>query len=266
MTIRNKVKCSICGREISKSNIAKHETACKSSRKETTYSLTHEGLDCQFCGKTCKNKNSLCNHERLCKLNPNRQQGVGFTSFNKARKAGEIQTWNKGLTKEESASLKKQSETLAQWYLDHPLHTIGGLRETSARACKFGTYKDFYCDSGWELAFLIYQLDHNKKIERCKQSFNYEYQGKVHKYYPDFIIDGVYYEIKGIYRDADYAKIAQFPVDKTLVVIDKKSIYPFTRYCEKHYGKNYTELYDRTKPSWLDLKDPTKQYNFNILE
>jgi hypothetical protein len=26
---------------------------------------------CKFCGKTCKNANSLRNHERLCKLNPN---------------------------------------------------------------------------------------------------------------------------------------------------------------------------------------------------
>lgn len=32
---------------------------------------------CKFCGKTCKNANSLRNHERLCKLNPNRQ----FTKF-----------------------------------------------------------------------------------------------------------------------------------------------------------------------------------------
>lgn len=28
---------------------------------------------CKFCGRTCKNNNSLRNHERLCKENPNRQ-------------------------------------------------------------------------------------------------------------------------------------------------------------------------------------------------
>lgn len=33
---------------------------------------------CRYCGKICKNANSLRNHERLCKLNPNRQ----FTNFN----------------------------------------------------------------------------------------------------------------------------------------------------------------------------------------
>ena len=43
---------------------------------------------CQYCGKICKNANSLRNHERLCKLNPNHQEHTGF-------KHG----WTKGLTK-----------------------------------------------------------------------------------------------------------------------------------------------------------------------
>lgn len=30
-------------------------------------------LNCKFCNKECKNNNSLRNHERLCKLNPDRQ-------------------------------------------------------------------------------------------------------------------------------------------------------------------------------------------------
>lgn len=28
---------------------------------------------CKYCGRLCKNPNSLRNHERLCKSNPNRQ-------------------------------------------------------------------------------------------------------------------------------------------------------------------------------------------------
>ena len=30
-------------------------------------------MNCKFCDKECKNANSLRNHERLCKLNPERQ-------------------------------------------------------------------------------------------------------------------------------------------------------------------------------------------------
>ena len=29
---------------------------------------------CKYCGKECKNSNSLRNHERLCKLNPNKAE------------------------------------------------------------------------------------------------------------------------------------------------------------------------------------------------
>lgn len=32
---------------------------------------------CKFCNKICKNSNSLRNHERLCKLNPDRQVSFG---------------------------------------------------------------------------------------------------------------------------------------------------------------------------------------------
>ena len=32
---------------------------------------------CKFCGKQCKNSNSLRNHERLCKENPDRQPVTG---------------------------------------------------------------------------------------------------------------------------------------------------------------------------------------------
>ena len=37
---------------------------------------------CKFCGKECKNKNSLAQHERRCKENPNRVESP-FVKFNK---------------------------------------------------------------------------------------------------------------------------------------------------------------------------------------
>lgn len=45
-------------------------------------------MNCKFCNKECKNNNSLRNHERLCKLNPNRQ----LTTF---EKYGSIEGFNK---------------------------------------------------------------------------------------------------------------------------------------------------------------------------
>lgn len=44
-------------------------------------------MNCQYCGKECKNSNSLKNHERLCKLNPNKQlSGWTIHNYNKNAK------------------------------------------------------------------------------------------------------------------------------------------------------------------------------------
>lgn len=49
---------------------------------------------CKYCGKECKNLNSLHTHERLCKLNPNRQESP-WVKYNSTKE----NVWNKGLTK-----------------------------------------------------------------------------------------------------------------------------------------------------------------------
>lgn len=249
---RTKVKCKYCGKEISKSNITKHESSCQTKLAKKSYVLTHDGLTCQFCGKICKNRNSLCNHERMCRLNPNRQQGVGFDNFNIERSSGKINSWNKGLTADTDDRIAKQAKSMRKWYKEHPNHNLGGYVATSARNMKYGTYKGYLCDSGWELAFLIYCLDHSIEISRCTEAFNYYFNNKCHKYYPDFIIDGVYYEIKGRYTERDKAKISQFPSDKRLCIIDKTNIHKYLYYCKNTYGKNYINLYDSNLPSWFN--------------
>ena len=45
---------------------------------------------------------------------------------------------------------------------------------------------------------MIYNLDHGIKFERCKEKFEYEFEGKKYNYYPDFKLEnGTYVEIKG---------------------------------------------------------------------
>lgn len=88
---KNKVKCEICGKEISTSNITKHLKSHETHPEYHTkvrgkYKLNHDGLVCQFCGKECKNRNSLCNHERLCKKNPNKQMTASHRKRNINRK------------------------------------------------------------------------------------------------------------------------------------------------------------------------------------
>jgi hypothetical protein len=64
----------------------------------------------------------------------------------------------------------------------------GGYREGSSRGKK-GWYKGYYCDSSWELAFLIYHLENNIDIQRYSGYREYEFNGKLKKYFPDFIVN-----------------------------------------------------------------------------
>jgi len=64
---------------------------------------------------------------------------------------------------------------------------------------KSGWYKGYYCDSSWELAYVIYNLEHNicNFIKNTSDKFEYEYKNEKHFYIPDFKFDdGHYVEIK----------------------------------------------------------------------
>ena len=54
--------------------------------------------------------------------------------------------------------------------------------------------------------------------------FIYYTEGKERKFYPDFIIDGKYYEIKGGYDSYTKEKVKYFPKDKMLILLDRNGI------------------------------------------
>lgn len=73
---------------------------------------------CKFCGKVCKNPNSLRNHERLCKMNLNRDErllAILKENSNKWNHSGHP-AWNKGLNKETDERIAKQSKTYSERY------------------------------------------------------------------------------------------------------------------------------------------------------
>jgi TPP-dependent 2-oxoacid decarboxylase len=121
----------------------------------------------------------------------------------------------------------------------------GGYRENANKQYG-GYYKGQWCDSRWELAFLIYHLDKGYNIEKCTEYFEYSYDNKSHKYYPDFKIDHVYYEIKGRWRQNLQQKL-QSVKDRgfEINVVMRKEIEPYLDYCFKTYNvEQLDELYD----------------------
>ena len=80
-------KCQFCGREFERSSqLGGHIIWCKENPNRTAKSnfnikqncgyrnidIIRDDLFCQYCGKQCKNLNSIKQHEKRCKNNPNR--------------------------------------------------------------------------------------------------------------------------------------------------------------------------------------------------
>lgn len=118
---------------------------------------------------------------------------------------------------------------------------LGGVREGSGRH-KSGWYKGFYCGSSWELVWVIYNLEHGVKFDRNEEGFDYEFNNKVCKYYPDYIIGNEYFEIKGYKRDNDEFKWKSFP--HKLNILFKNDLKNMFEYVITKYGKNFIELYE----------------------
>lgn len=117
----------------------------------------------------------------------------------------------------------------------------GGLRQGSGRG-KSGWYKGYWCDSSWELAWVIYHIDHNIHFERNTEKFKYIYNNIERYYIPDFIIDGVYYEIKGYDNGILFHKIKYFP--HKIIVLFKENLDYIFNYVINNYGSDYVNLYE----------------------
>lgn len=212
-----------------------------------------ESYICKFCGKPCKNVNSLRNHERLCKLNPNRQVS-NFIKYNNEIRNGLRKSSNFGKTKENNEDIRRCSETRKRRYetgkikpgflgKHHTEETKQRLRSVERNNCRknfhCGWYKGIWCDSSWELAFLYYSLEHNTKIERNHERFEYVFNDNAKGYYPDFKIGDDYVEIKGYKNEFYQEKCNQFPKDKKLIIIDKNFIKKYIDFAKLKIGKEF---------------------------
>lgn len=112
---------------------------------------------------------------------------------------------------------------------------------------KAGYYKGVYCSSSWELAFLIKNLDLGHEVIRCELIFEYEYQGKISRYFPDFIMNNIIYEIKGYEKEEVKCKTeAVIKAGYEIIILREKEIFPIVREIRKTYKvKDITELYDK---------------------
>jgi endogenous inhibitor of DNA gyrase (YacG/DUF329 family) len=126
--------------------------------------------------------------------------------------------------------------------IGHNHENSGGYRKGSGRGKK-GWYKGYWCDSSWELAWVIYSLDNGLKFTRNTQGFEYMFNETAHIYYPDYLMeDGTYIEIKG-YTTAQWeAKKNSF--NGKIKIFDKVEMIPILKYVKEKYGFDFIKLYE----------------------
>lgn len=207
---------------------------------------------CVYCQKTFSNKGGLGSHKPFCKLNPERVQRT--ISPNAHPKKGST-NWAKGLTKETDSRVKAKPNQIGKRFgaslTGHTAETkerlsaiakyrnLGGYVKGSGRGKK-GWYHGIFCDSSWELAYVIYCLENNIQIVRNTDCLLYEYNGQTKKYIPDFIVDGMYIEIKGYITEQWLAKLEY---NKNVKVLYEKDLQPVFEYVINKYGKDFIKLY-----------------------
>lgn len=229
--------------------------------KSSIYKINDNLYKCE-CGKEFDNCQSLNAHFSHCKFHCEKinKQFVYRDHIVNHKMCG----WNKFTEEEKQEIHEKTKTTLKEKYKDGLLipywnndndnvknsrlklsETMSKLREEGKSFCRgaMGYYKGIHCDSSWELAYVLYCLDNNIKISRCRKRFTYEYEGKMHLYTPDFIVnDSEIIEIKG-YKDKHWEEKIKCCIENNITIIDKEDIKPYLKYAKNTYGKDFIKLY-----------------------
>lgn len=97
-------------------------------------------------------------------------------------------------------------------------------------------------DSLWEYAFYLYNQAQGYYVQRnWVDTFPYiDENGKQRKFHPDFIVNGLYYEVKGILRPSDSCKMDQCPNVHFVFGDEIKEMMDFLDKHEPNWRKSYT--------------------------
>jgi hypothetical protein len=198
-----------------------------------TESEIRRGKIKKFCSTKCANSRNFSDETRN-KISKSLEGNIPYNKGNKKIYETTCQKCNKTI-------FHKIYKKDRKYHKECWLSISGGIRNGSSRG-KSGWYNGYWCDSSYELAFLVFCIDNKIKIERNKKGFEYVYNDKKHLFYPDFIVEDKYVEIKNFESDLTNAKISYFPYE--IKVIYKKDIKIYLDYVVGKYGKNFISLYE----------------------
>jgi len=225
---------------------------------------------CKICNRSFEKASQIGGHVSYCRA---KKEGRDLKS---GERFGDSRSWSKGLTKQSHPSIKLSAENLSNYLKQR--HAKNGLNDPlilwhkdpikRARAAekvseslkngyatgkivsaigsgrgKSGWYKGIWCDSSWELAWVIYNFDHGILFKRNEQRFIYNYNNELHSYTPDFeLADGTLIEIKGYIKDITRIKLSA--VNRKIILLTTHEMKPILDYVKQKHGKNFISMYE----------------------
>lgn len=157
---------------------------------------------------------------------------VSHCDFNPNKKIRIENMRNSLIGKSKGVSLTKEGEERRRQRISETMKknpNAGGLREGSGRGIKTWYESPIagkvYLRSTYELEYAKWLDKNNIKWVGNKKFFEYEFEGKIKKYYPDFYLinENCFIETKGFKTTQDEAKWKQFP-DKLKILFGKDLI------------------------------------------
>lgn len=187
----------------------------------------------KYCSRACANSRTFTNEA----IEKKRRASLGKDPWNKGLKYAK---WEISKCEHCGNDIKHRKNNPKKYHHECWLKASGGYRKGSGIG-KSGWYKGVWCDSSYELVWVIYQFEHNISFERNRQAFYYEWKGAIKKYIPDFVSNGQIIEIKGYVDGQVKAKLQSI---QNLKILFKEDLNVEFEYVESKYGKDFIKLYE----------------------
>jgi len=185
----------------------------------------------KYCSRSCANSRIFTKES----IDKKRIANLSQIPWSKGKKL----SWEKTICKCCGLYIEHRKSQPKKYHKECWLKSSGGCRKGSGVG-KSGWYNGIWCDSSYELAWVIFNIENGISFERNKIKFSYTWNGKNYNYYPDFIVNEQLIEIKGYVDERTEVKLKSV---NNLIILFKKDLVNEFKYVEDKYGKNFIKLY-----------------------
>lgn len=246
------IKNIFCDEEVHKRAIEKSKSKESIEKRNKSYTNRKEA-----CQKGVQTKRKLYG-EKL--------EGIISKTFETSKiKYGDNfrEVWNEKAIETKLEKYGNKSGNTSWMYTRNPMFDEETKKKVLEKSLKNGGkyfYENINFDSGWELAYYIYLKDNNIDFEyHPKVDFKYiDKFGKERLYFPDFLINGVFFEIKGeqffnendepfsIYDNDFWWEKYNFIKQNNIKILRYNNLISIFEYIDSKYGKDYIKSFKKS--------------------